>query len=113
MPLYDAHREFVLSEKVLHTNETPVRMLHPGTGKHGPGLEVPGRLLGRVGGWAGMLTCDDDGGYDIVFKREGCTEASCLAHARRKFDELARVNASAVAVQPSSALRGCTRSRVR
>ena len=33
MPLYEAHREFVLSAKVLHADETPVRMLDPGAGK--------------------------------------------------------------------------------
>jgi hypothetical protein len=47
--------------------------------------------------WAGTLTCDDYAGYDVVFRREGCVEAGCLAHARRKFDELSRANASVVA----------------
>ena len=32
-PLYDAHRDFVLSAPVLHADETPVRMLSPGAGK--------------------------------------------------------------------------------
>jgi hypothetical protein len=45
------------------------------------------------------LTCDDYGGYDAALKVEGRIEAGCLAHARRKFDELARVNASPVATQ--------------
>lgn len=49
--------------------------------------------------WTGTLTCDDCGGYDIVFKRKGCIEAGCLAHARRKFDELAKAKASPVAQQ--------------
>lgn len=49
--------------------------------------------------WAGTLTCDDYAGYDVVFKREGCIEAGCLAHARRKFDELAKASASPVAAQ--------------
>ena len=33
MPLYDAHREFVLGAAVVHGDETPVNMLDPGSGK--------------------------------------------------------------------------------
>ena len=120
MPLYDAHREFVLSAKVLHADETPVRMLDPGAGKTakayvwayargehdatpgvvyefctGRGSKYPADFLAE---WTGTLSCDDYGGYDAVFKREDRIEAGCLAHARRKFDELARANASPVAV---------------
>jgi transposase len=120
-PLHDAHRDFVLSAKVLHADETPVRMLDPGAGKTakayvwayargehdgtpgviydfctGRGSKYPADFLAE---WSGTLTCDDYGGYDTVFRREGCIEAGCLAHARRKFDELAKANASPVAVQ--------------
>ncbi len=120
-PLYEAHRAFVLSASVLHADETPVRMLDPGAGKTakayvwayargehdgtpgviydfctGRGSKYPADFLAR---WSGTLTCDDYGGYDVVFKREGCLEAGCLAHARRKFDELAKANASPVAAQ--------------
>ena len=120
-PLYDAHRAFVLRAKVLHADETPVRMLQPGAGttlkayvwayargEHdgtrgviydfctGRGSRYPADFLRA---WRGTLTCDDYAGYDVVFKREGCTEAGCLAHARRKFDELAKANASPVATQ--------------
>jgi transposase len=120
-PLYEAHRAFVLGAKVLHADETPVRMLVPGAGKTakayvwayargehdttagvvydfciGRGSKYPAQFLT---GWTGTLSCDDYGGYDVLFKREGCIEAGCLAHARRKFDELARANASPVAAQ--------------
>lgn len=120
-PLFDAHHDFVLSAPVLHADETPVRMLSPGTGKTakayvwayargehdgtpgviydfctGRGSKYPAQFLA---GWTGTLTCDDYAGYDIVFRREGCIEAGCLAHARRKFDEMARANASPVAAQ--------------
>jgi transposase len=119
VPLYEAHREFVLSTKVLHADETPVSMLDPGArktakayvwayarGEHddtagviydfctGRGSKYPADFLAE---WSGTLTCDDYGGYDVVFRREGCIEAGCLAHARRKFDELAKANASPVA----------------
>lgn len=118
-PLFEAHRAFVLSAKVLHADETPVRMLAPGSGKTakayvwayargehdatagvvydfctGRGSKYPAQFLTD---WRGTLTCDDYGGYDVVFKREGCIEAGCLAHARRKFDELAKAHASPVA----------------
>lgn len=118
-PLYEAHRAFVLSARVLHADETPVRMLDPGAGKtakayvwayaRGGHDGTPGVIydfcIGRgskypadfLKPWAGTLTCDDYAGYDVVFKREGCIEAGCLAHARRKFDELAKANASPVA----------------
>ncbi len=121
MPLYEVHREFVLSAKVLHADETPVRMLDPGAGKtakayvwayaRGEHDEIPGVIYDFCRGrgskypadflaeWQGTLTCDDYGGYDIVFRRESCIEAGCLAHARRKFDELAKANASPVAAQ--------------
>jgi transposase len=120
-PLYDAHREFVLSARVLHADETPVRMLDPGAGKtakayvwayargeHDPtpgvvynfcagrGSKYPADFLAQ---WLGTLTCDDYGGYDVVFKVEGRIEAGCLAHARRKFDELSKANASPIAAQ--------------
>jgi hypothetical protein len=121
MPLYEAHRDFVLSAKVLHADETPVRMLDPGAGKTakayvwayargehddtagviydfctGRGSRYPAEFLKQ---WNGTLTCDDYGGYGVVLRREGCIEAGCLAHARRKFDELAKASASPVATQ--------------
>jgi transposase len=120
-PLYEAHRAFVLSAPVLHADETPVRMLDPGAGKTakayvwayargehdatkgviydfctGRGSKYPADFLAE---WTGTLTCDDYAGYGVVFKRAGCVEAGCLAHARRKFDELAKANASPVAAQ--------------
>lgn len=119
MPLYEAHRDFVLSARVLHADETPVRMLDPGAGKTvkayvwayargenddtagviydfctGRGSRYPAEFLKQ---WSGTLTCDDYGGYGVVLRREGCIEAGCLAHARRKFDELSKASASTVA----------------
>jgi len=121
MPLYDAHRAFVLAAKVLHADETPVRMLDPGAGKtvkayvwayargafdatpgvvydfcRGRGAKYPMDFLAQ---WTGTLTCDDYGAYDAVFKVDGRIEAGCLAHARRKFDELAKANGSPLAAQ--------------
>ena len=123
-PLFDAHRAFVLGAQVLHADETPVRMLDPGAGKtskayvwayaRGEHDATPGVVydfcVGRgakypmafLDGWAGTITCDDYKGYDAVFRQkgeQGRIEAGCLAHARRKFDELAKAHASPVAMQ--------------
>ncbi|MBI5792705.1 MAG: IS66 family transposase [Rhodocyclales bacterium] len=118
-PLYEALRGFVLSAQVLHADETPVRMLDPGAGKtarayvwayargehddtaavvyefcKGRGSTYPAEFLAP---WRGTLTCDDYGGYDLALRGEGRIEAGCLAHARRKFDELAKAGTSLVA----------------
>ncbi len=120
-PLYEAQREFVLSARVLHADETPVAMLDPGAGKtrkayvwayaRGAFDSIPGVIYdfaqGRsarhpiefLGRWSGTLTCDDYAGYDSVFKLHARIEAGCLAHARRKFDELAKAGASPIAAQ--------------
>lgn len=120
-PLYEALREFVLTARVLHADETPVAMLEPGAGKtrkayvwayaRGAFDPIPGVIYdfapGRaarhpiefLGRWSGTLTCDDYAGYDSVFKLHARIEAGCLAHARRKFDELAKAGASPIAAQ--------------
>src|SRR5437773_769263 len=38
-------------------------------------------------GWSGQLVCDDYAGYKGLFAA-GVTEIGCLAHARRKFNDL-------------------------
>ena len=120
-PLFDVHREFVLGSQVLHADETPVEMLDPGAGKTKKayvwayargGFDVqPGVAydfcLGRgakypmafLHDWTGTLVRDEFSGYASVLKLEGRKAAGCLAHARRKFDELIKVNQSPVALQ--------------
>ena len=120
-PLFDVHREFVLGSQVLHADETPVDRLDPGAGKTkkayvwayarggfdaspgvaydfcvGRGAKYPTAFLQ---GWTGTLVRDEFSGYGEVLKLEGRTAAGCLAHARRKFDELIKVNQSPVAQQ--------------
>ena len=120
-PLFDVHREFVLGSQVLHADETPVEMLDPGAGKTkkayvwayarggfdatpgvaydfcvGRGAKYPTAFLR---GWTGTLVRDEFSGYGAVLKLEGRKAAGCLAHARRKFDELIKVNQSPVAFQ--------------
>ena len=120
-PLFDVHREFVLGAQVLHADETPVDMLDPGAGKTkkayvwayvrggfdalpgvaydfcvGRGAKYPTAFLH---GWVGTLVRDEFKGYESVLEQNGRTAAGCLAHARRKFDELIKVNQSPVALQ--------------
>ena len=50
-------------------------------------------------GWTGTLVRDEFLGYAAELKLPGRKTAGCLAHARRKFDELIKVNQSPVAFQ--------------
>jgi transposase len=121
MPLYEAHRAFVLGSRVLHADETPIALLDPGGGKtkkaymwayaRGAFESEPGVVFdfcaGRGGkyplefltGWSGTLVVDAYSGYDGALALDGRSTAYCLAHARRKFDELFKANASAVAAE--------------
>jgi len=118
-PLYDAQRAFVLKARVLHADETPVPLLDPGAGKtkrayiwayaRGALDEHPGVVYefcpGRGGkypleflqGWTGTLVRDQFKGYEAVLAHPQRISAGCLAHARRKFDELIKANGSAIA----------------
>ena len=49
--------------------------------------------------WSGTLVVDAYSGYDATLSLDGRITANCLAHARRKFDELVKANASEVAKQ--------------
>ena len=117
MPLYDAHRAFILGSRIVHADETPISMLDPGAGKtkkaymwayvRGAFDPQPGVVfdfcLGRGGkypteflkGWSGTLVVDAYGGYDGVLSLEGRSTAYCFAHARRKFDELIKTTPQA------------------
>ena len=121
MPLYEAQQAFVLSAGVLQADETPVDLLDPGAGKtkkayiwayspsplEGKSAVVYDFCAGRGGkypvdflkGWSGTLVTDGFAGYGVVLKLETRVGANCMAHARRKFDELIRVNQSPVAAQ--------------
>jgi len=120
-PLFEVHREFVLGADVLHADETPVRLLDPGAGKTKRAYvwvyarsafdALPGVAydfcLGRggkyavefLGNWSGTLVRDEFAGYESVIKLHDRKAAGCLAHARRKFDELIKDNQSPVALQ--------------
>ena len=106
-PLLDLLCQEVLGSKVIHTDDTPVRV--QGDGKDGP---FTGRFWVYVGdgehpytvydytpsrkrdgpaafldGYQGYLQADAFGGYDGIYASGKVIEAACWAHARRKFHE--------------------------
>ncbi len=119
-PLIDALRDLLLSEPVLHADETPVPMLAPGKKKtHRAYLwtyattpyaglkavvydfsEGLGGQYARdfLGDWRGKLVCDDCSGYKQSFAND-VTEIGCMAHARRKFVDLHVAAKSQIAEQ--------------
>ena len=117
-PLVDALKEWLLTQPVLHADETPVPMLKPGLGRtHRAYLwsyssseydqlqaviydfaDSRKGLNARefLGDWRGKLVCDDFSGYKALFER-GIIEIGCTAHARRKFHDLYVNNRSDIA----------------
>ena len=100
-------------------DETTIKLLDPGAGKtktackraysrgisdpqHGVvydfcsdrGAQFPFQFLT---GWTGTLVRDGYAGYDKILLLNDRFDAGCMAHARRKFDELVKANPSAVA----------------
>jgi transposase len=108
-PLAEAMKVALLQRTVLHADETPVPMLKPGLGhthraylwSYGSTQFDPSPLVvydftesrgghharAFLGSWSGKLVCDDFSGYKALFAR-GVIEVGCMAHARRKFEEL-------------------------
>ena len=111
-PLYERMKARALSSKVVQTDDTPVPVLDP---------ELPrtrtGRILTYVGDaqhpytvydytanrsragpdaflkdFHGYLQADAYSGYDGVFEAGKIIEVGCLAHARRRFFEVAKTS---------------------
>ena len=109
MPLVQALKQEILTQQILHADETTIRMLDPGAGKtktcylwaYTPTqysdlkAVVYDFTLSRAGAncreflgdWTGGLLTDDYSGYKALY-RGGITEYGCMAHARRKFFDL-------------------------
>jgi transposase len=121
-PLADRLAWRLRQEGVLHADETPVRQLDPGNGKtkkaylwayrsnglgQGPPIVVFDYQTSREGkhaalflkGWHGHLMVDDYAGYKALFKDGTVVELGCLAHARRKFFDLAQASGSPIATR--------------
>ena len=121
-PLADRLAWHLLQESVLHADETPVQQLDPGGGKtkkaylwayrsnglgQGPPIVVFDYQSSREGkhaalflkGWHGHLMVDDYAGYKALFRDSTVIELGCMAHARRKFFDLAKASGSPVAAR--------------
>jgi transposase len=119
-PLAQALRQHLHQQAVLHADETPIKLLAPGSGKtdtayawviRSSDLETCERAVvfefcssrqGQhaatlLGGFQGSLVCDDYSGYKALFKQQAIQEAGCWAHARRKFFEAHKLNQSETA----------------
>jgi len=126
-PLIDALKAAVISQSVLHADETPVKMLVPGEKKAKKAYvwafattrwsdvqavvyDFQPTRAGEVArafldDWHGHLVCDDYGGYKASFKPKdkepsaAVIEVACWAHARRKFVELVEIQQSPIAAK--------------
>ena len=118
-------RQMILTQPILHADETPVKILNAYgikdvkgklkqgyvwayvTPKHSPikavvydfaqgrGSEYPNTFLQ---GFKGKLVCDGYNGYKPLFGR-GVIEVGCMAHARRKFHELHVTGQSLISIE--------------
>ena len=118
-PLVSRMSEALLSERILHADETPVPVLDPGAGKTATGYlwayrsgpwsplqavafdfamsraaEHPSRFLKP---FTGTLVVDGYSGYNAALRREHMIEAGCMAHARRPFHEITQATGSPIA----------------
>jgi transposase len=100
-PLWELMRQKVLQSRVIHTDDTTVKMLAPGKTKtcrfwvylgdpqhpysvfdftESRSRDGPAKFLE---GFSGYLQADAYGGYDGIYSGGGVTEVACLAHCRR------------------------------
>ena len=119
-PLLEELRKYVFTAKKLHADDTPIRVLAPGTGKTKTArLWVYARDDRPSGGtsppavwfrysrdrkgihpqthlqnYAGILQADAFAGFDELYKSGRITEAACWAHARRKFYDIDVLNST-------------------
>ncbi len=121
-PLAKALCQHLLTQGVLHGDETPVKLLQPGLGKTHQAYMWAWRTSdlctteravvydfakSRAGeharrmlqDYVGTLVTDDYSGYKALFKAGRVLEAGCWAHARRKFFEAHKLNHSEIAKQ--------------
>lgn len=123
-PLVSRLHALLLSEPILHADETPVSIMKNHVKVGGKSLkkgyvwayltpqhsslkavvydfaesrrnEHPKAFLDK---WRGKLVCDDYSGYKFLF-HQGVIEIGCLAHARRKFHELHVTGQSMVSIE--------------
>lgn len=126
-PLAERLHELLLSQSVLHADETPLTVLSAKKGKAGRGylwcyatpafseqkIVVFDCRPGRSGeyarqflqGYQGTLVVDDYAGYKALFATGNVHEAGCMAHVRRKFFEQFKANANPIAEEALNIVR--------
>lgn len=121
-PLVDALNRYVLSAAKVHADDTPVPILAPGEGKTKTGRLWPYVRDDRPAGdpsppavwfayspnrrgehpqahlkaFAGIVQADAYAGYDALYADGKILQAACWAHARRKFFESHKAQASPI-----------------
>ncbi len=120
-PLAQALKEFILSQAVVHADETPICLLAPGKGKTKRAYvwvyrstnfvaqravwfdscatrsgEHPRRVLKD---YRGTLVSDDYAGYHALHAQGTVSAALCMAHARRHLFEAHKLTGSTIAGQ--------------
>jgi transposase len=130
-PLVDAMRLELLTQPVLHADETPLAVLDPGAGQTQRAyvfayrsadpdcapivvFDFCGNRSGRhadrfLGDYRGALMVDDFGGYKALFTSGKMTELACLAHIRRKFFDLHAAGKSVIAQEALERIAGLYR----
>ncbi len=126
-PLFDALGDYVLSAHKLHADDTPIRVLAPGTGKTRTGrlwayvrddrpsgsTDPPAvwfryspdrkgeRPRAHLQPFRGILQADAYGGFNGLYDRvkEPLIEAACWAHARRKYFDVHAASGSPSALE--------------
>ena len=125
LPLIDAVQQHVFAAAVLHTDDTPIPVLAPGSGKTKAGRlwtyvrdERPAAGTSAPAVWftyspdrkgehpqthlknfAGILQADGYSGYTKIYESGRVFEAACWAHVRRKFFDLYEANQSPIAAE--------------
>lgn len=110
-PLAEAIGRDVLAGQAIFADDTPVRMLTPGTGKTktarmwtyvrderpwaGDAAQAAfnrftvvrkgGRPVGHLKGFAGWMHADGYAGFEGLYRTGRINEVACMAHVRRKF----------------------------
>lgn len=124
-PLVEALNRYVLSAAKVHADDTPVPVLAPGEGKTKTGRLWPYVRDDRPAGdhsppavwfayspnrrgehpqahlksFSGVVQADAFAGYGALYADGTIREAACWAHARRKFFELHKAQASPIAAE--------------
>ncbi len=113
-PLYGLLRQYVLMPGKVHTDDIPVPVQEPGSGKtrtarlwvyvrddRNAGSQLPPAVWfayspdrkgvhpqRHLAGYSGILQADAYGGYNALYEDGRITEAACMAHARRKIHDV-------------------------